>query len=102
VRHLKATLEQQLGDVTKAELVAQTPQHREQDHVRRVLEIVERRAGALVEDGGGTGTRTSGSRARYVAGACRSGASRSADTSRAILSRIVGGATLTERAWSQT
>ncbi len=49
VRHLEAALEQQLGDIAEAELVAQPPQHRQEHAVGRVLEFVERRAGSLVE-----------------------------------------------------
>ena len=44
VRDFEPTLEQHLGDVAKAELVAQPPQHGEQHDVGRVLEIVEWRA----------------------------------------------------------
>ena len=40
-------VEQQLGDVAEAELVAQAPQHGEQDAVGRVVEIVEGRPGSL-------------------------------------------------------
>ncbi len=47
---LEAALEQHLGDVAEAELVAEPPEHREQHDVGRMLELVERRAGALVED----------------------------------------------------
>ncbi len=45
-----AALEQQLRDITKSELVAQAPQHGVEHDVGRVLKIVERRAGALVEE----------------------------------------------------
>lgn len=47
---LEATLEQQLGDVAKAELVAQPPEHGEEHGVGWILQIVERCSGPLVED----------------------------------------------------
>ena len=50
VRDFEPALEQQLGNIAEAELVAQTPQHGEQHDVGGVLEIVERGAGPLVED----------------------------------------------------
>ena len=50
VRDFEATFKQQLGDIAKAQLVAEAPQHREQHDVCRVLKLVERRAGSLVED----------------------------------------------------
>ena len=49
VADLEAALEEQLGDVPEAELIAETPEHGEQHDVDRVLEIVERGAGPLVE-----------------------------------------------------
>ena len=49
VRDLVATLEQQLRDISGAELVAQPPQHGEQHDVGRVVELVEAGAGPLVE-----------------------------------------------------
>ncbi len=49
MRHLEPALEQQLGDIAEAELVAQPPQHDEQHDVGRVLQIVEAGAGPLVE-----------------------------------------------------
>ena len=49
VADLEAALEEQLGDVPEAELIAETPEHGEQHDVGRVLEIVERGAGPLVE-----------------------------------------------------
>ena len=50
VRDLVAALEHQLGDIAEAELVAETPQHGKEHTVGRVLEIVERGPGPLVED----------------------------------------------------
>ena len=50
VRDLESALEQQLGDVAEAELVAQAPQHGERHDVGRMLEIVEWRPRPLVED----------------------------------------------------
>ena len=50
-----ATLEQKFGDVSQPELVAQTPENGEQDDVRRELQFVERRTGALVEASLATG-----------------------------------------------
>ena len=44
-----ATLQQQLGDVAEAQLVAQAPEHGEQYDVGRILQPVEECAGALVE-----------------------------------------------------
>ena len=49
VRDLVATLEQQLRDISEAELVAQPPQHGEQHDVGRIVELVEAGAGPLVE-----------------------------------------------------
>ena len=42
--HLEAARQQQLGDIAEAELVAQPPPHGEEHEVRRVLELIERRA----------------------------------------------------------
>ena len=47
--HRVASLEKQFGHIPEAELVPQSPQHREQHDVCRVLEIVEGRAGPFVE-----------------------------------------------------
>ena len=49
VGNLEPALEQQLGDVPEAQLVAEPPQHREEHDVRRVLEIVEGCAGSLLK-----------------------------------------------------
>ena len=49
VRDLEAALEEQLSDVAEAQLVAETSEHGEQHDVRWVLQIVEGRAGPLVE-----------------------------------------------------
>ena len=49
VRDLEAALEEQLSDVAEAQLGAQPPEHGEQHDIRRVLEIVDRRAAPLVE-----------------------------------------------------
>ena len=49
VGDLVAALEQQLRDISEAELVAQPPQHREQHDIGRVLEFVKAGAGPLVE-----------------------------------------------------
>ena len=49
MRHRVAPLEEQFGHVPEAELVPQAPQHGEEHEVRRVLAIVEGRAGPLVE-----------------------------------------------------
>ena len=45
----EAPLEEQRGDVAEAARVTETPEYGEQDDIRRVLEIVDRGAGALVE-----------------------------------------------------
>ncbi len=50
VRDLEAALEQQLCDITEAELVAQAPQHGEQHDVGGVLQLIEWGAGPLFED----------------------------------------------------
>ena len=44
-----APLEQQLGDISEAELATQPPEHREQHDVCRVVELAEVGAGSLVE-----------------------------------------------------
>ncbi len=44
-----ATQQEELGDIAEAELVSQTPEHREEHHVGRVLQFVEGCAGALIE-----------------------------------------------------
>ena len=49
VGDLEPALEQHLGDVAEAELIAKAPQHGEEHEVGWVLEVVERRPGALVE-----------------------------------------------------
>ena len=49
VGDLEAALEQQLRDISEAELVAQPPQDGEQHDVGRVVELVEAGAGPLVE-----------------------------------------------------
>ena len=49
VGDLEPALEPHLGDVAEAELVAEPPEHREEHDVRRVLEIVEGRAGPFIE-----------------------------------------------------
>jgi hypothetical protein len=46
---LEPALQEELGYVPKAELVTQTPEDREQDHIGRELEIVERRTLAFIE-----------------------------------------------------
>ena len=49
VSHLIAALQQQLRDISEAELVAQPPQHGEQHDVGREVELVEAGSGPLVE-----------------------------------------------------
>ena len=49
MRDLNTALEEHLCHVAETQLVAQTPQHREEHHVGRDLKMVERRAGSLVE-----------------------------------------------------
>ena len=49
VRDLEAALEEQRSDVAEAQLGAETPAYGEQHAVRWVLQIVEGRAGPLVE-----------------------------------------------------
>jgi hypothetical protein len=49
VRDLIASLKEQFGNVAEPELVAQPPEDRQQDDVGGELEIIEGRAGALVE-----------------------------------------------------
>jgi len=49
VRDFEPTLEEQFGDISEAQLVAETPQHGEQHGVGGVLEVVEWRAGSFVE-----------------------------------------------------
>ena len=49
VCHLVASLQQQFGDVPQPEFVAEAPEYGEQHDVRRKLQLIERRAGALVE-----------------------------------------------------
>ena len=49
VCHLVAALEEHLGDVAEAQLVAQPPEHREHHDVGREPDLVEARAGSLVE-----------------------------------------------------
>ena len=46
----EAALQEHLGQVAQAQLVAQPPQHDEQDEIGRVLQVIVGRAGALVED----------------------------------------------------
>ena len=50
VRDLEPALQQQLGGIAEAELVAQARRYREEHDVGRVLEIVEWRICPLVED----------------------------------------------------
>ena len=49
MRDLNTALEEHLCHVAETQLVAQTPQHREEHHVGRDLKMVEWRAGSLVE-----------------------------------------------------
>jgi len=49
VRDGEASEEELLRDVTEAELVAEAPKDRVEDDIGRVLELIEGRAGALVE-----------------------------------------------------
>jgi hypothetical protein len=49
VRDGEASEEEQLRDVTEAELVAEAPEDRVEDDIGRVLELIEGRASALVE-----------------------------------------------------
>ena len=51
-----AALQQELSDIAEAELVSQAPQYGEQHDVGRALELVEGRAGALVESAPAGGT----------------------------------------------
>ena len=68
VCHLVAALEEYLGDVAEAQLVAQPPEHREHHDVGREPDLVEARAGSLVEPAPGTcGTGTCGTRALCAA-----------------------------------
>src|SRR5262249_6927132 len=50
VREDEAALEEHLGQVAQAQLVAQPPEDHQQDEVGRVLQVVVRRAGPLVAD----------------------------------------------------
>jgi len=49
VREGEAARQEHLGEVTQAELVAETPEDNEQRDVGRNLQVVERRARALIE-----------------------------------------------------
>ena len=49
VADLESSLEEQLGDVLKAELVTQSPEHCDEHDVRWKLQIIERCARSLVE-----------------------------------------------------
>ena len=46
----KAALQEHLGEIAQAQLVAQTPEHDEQDDIGRVLQEVKGSAGAFVKE----------------------------------------------------
>ena len=98
----EASLEEQRGDVAEAARGTETPEYGEQDDIRRVLEIVERGAGPLVEGPpAGAARGRCGSRARCAAAAGWSLRSHSGDSPQAVLSRSLVSATLTEDPWSE-
>ena len=76
------------------------PEYGEQDDIRRVLEIVDRGAGALVE-GPPAGAARGGAGARGRCAAGWSLRSPSGDSPQAVLSRSLVSATLTEDPWSE-
>jgi hypothetical protein len=49
MRDLIATLQEQFGDIAESELVAQSPEDRQQDDIGGELEIVVGRTGTFVE-----------------------------------------------------
>ena len=74
MRDLIASLKEQFCDVAEPKFVAQPPEDRQQDDVGGELEIVEGRAGALVEAAATRPTReravTQGGAALPFAGRC--------------------------------
>ena len=91
VRDCVASLEQELDDVAEAERVPETPQHGEQDDIRRVLKIVERRAGPFVEATSAyPAVEPRGSRVRCGVAAWSSRSSSSGDRASASPRRVMG------------
>ncbi len=91
VRDCVASLEQERDDGAEAERVPETPQHGEPDDIRRVLEIVERRAGPLVEAPAACpAVEPRGSRVRCGVAAWSSRSSSSGDRASASPRRVMG------------
>ena len=71
----EAALKEYLREVPEAQLVAESPQHDEQNQSGRVLAVIERGAGALIENPA-TGAAAEGALAQGGAPGLRSGRGR--------------------------